>query len=1039
MEGVMRQVGAEFGVNTVTQGRQGDQAITRLADGRFVVVWTDSSQAGTDWDESGIKAQIFDADGTKIGGEFLVNAFVRGAQTGPTVAALFDGNFVITWTTSWQDPAGGGDGSGSAIKGRTFGPDGTPLGDEFLINHGTALDQNQAWVYESSAAAFSVTWQSYTSIGEVEVSTRRFDLNGEPIDDEVDITGTLAGSQVEPVGVRLYPGRDLIVWTDANSTGGDIKAIFISSQGGGSTGRPLGGEFLVNSVVGGVQGQPDAAALLNGGFVVTWASLEGNVIRAKAQVFAGDGSKIGQEILLSESSHSINSPTVVELETGGFFIAWVDRDPSASAGAIVLGQYFSAGGEKLGPPVLLNDAAVDPAGTIDVAALGQETIVAAWTNAAGDVSGQFASPLAGDDVLFGGPGDDRISGGPGNDILHGNGGDDILHGNGGDDSLDGDAGDDDLLGDEGNDVLRGGEGVDSFDGGSETSGRSGDGGYGDRVSFFEAKASQGVVGDLRTGIISNDGFGNVETMVSIESLGADTAYVDTLYGNDSTNWLHGGLGDYLYGFDGSDVLQVHAATAVVDGGDGSDTLQVVAYFVGYRPDSDGDGIAEDEPSYTSGYAVDLTAGTLRDGHGDAGTVTGIENIVGSGYDDDLRGNGGDNDIVGGGESDVIRLHDGGVDRAWGEEGNDLFFLLGALAADDVLDGGFGVDTIVLQGNYGGGLTLTGNVRNFERLSLLTGGNTAFGEPGTNRYDYVITTHDSNFADEVQARINGAALLAGEDFTFNGSAETDASFVVYGGRGKDTFTGGLGNDIFLFVEERFAAGDTVNGGGGYDGMFLRGNYAIDFNASGYTGLFTGIENLTLCSATDERYARGGTAFDYNITLSNALVKAGETLTVSGTILTAAETMILDGSKESDGVLRLFGGKASDTLKGGGQADLIHGNLGADTLAGGGGADIFRYDSTAESNSASRDRILDFTPGTDRIDLSRIDARTNLAGDQAFIWIGSNAFSGNTAQLRAFQQGGEWIVQGDVNGDRVADFVVALTLQGPTPLGAGDFIL
>ena len=51
------------------------------------------------------------------------------------------------------------------------------------------------------------------------------------------------------------------------------------------------------------------------------------------------------------------------------------------------------------------------------------------------------------------------------------------------------------------------------------------------------------------------------------------------------------------------------------------------------------------------------------------------------------------------------------------------------------------------------------------------------------------------------------------------------------------------------------------------MFLRGNYTIDFNAPGYTGLFTNIENLTLTSATDERYARGGgTEFDYNLVLS-----------------------------------------------------------------------------------------------------------------------------------------------------------------------------
>src|SRR5688572_28733157 len=115
------------------------------------------------------------------------------------------------------------------------------------------------------------------------------------------------------------------------------------------------------------------------------------------------------------------------------------------------------------------------------------------------------------------------------------------------------------------------------------------------------------------------------------------------------------------------------------------------------------------------------------------------------------------------------------------------------------------------------------------------------------------------------------------------------------------------------------------------MFLMGNYTIDFNAPGYTGQFTNIENLTLTSATDERYARGGgTEFDYNLVLSDAIVDAGQTLTVSGALLLATETMILDASQESDGLLRLFGGAAADSLKGGGLADLIHGNLGADTL-------------------------------------------------------------------------------------------------------------
>jgi Ca2+-binding RTX toxin-like protein len=224
------------------------------------------------------------------------------------------------------------------------------------------------------------------------------------------------------------------------------------------------------------------------------------------------------------------------------------------------------------------------------------------------------------------------------------------------------------------------------------------------------------------------------------------------------------------------------------------------------------------------------------------------------------------------------------------------------------------------------------------------------------------------------------------------------------------------------------------------MFLRGNYTIDFTALGYTGLFTSIENLTLSSATDERYARGGgTEFDYSLVLSDAIVGAGQQLTVNGTGLTASESMILDASRETDGSLRLFGGKASDMLKGGALNDLFHGNLGADALTGGGGADSFRYQATAESNSAAMDHILDFTPGTDKIELDRIDANTLVAGNQAFSWIGSNAFSGSAGELRAYETNGSWFVEGDTNGDGTADLVIALTLQGPVPLAAGDFLL
>ncbi len=459
----------------------------------------------------------------------------------------------------------------------------------------------------------------------------------------------------------------------------------------------------------------------------------------------------------------------------------------------------------------------------------------------------------------------------------------------------------------------------------------------------------------------------------------------------------------------------------------------------YDPNGQFDSLADSGTGAANASVLADTFDYRLAGGGGVATVTVTVNGVAS-PGDRLMGDEGNNYIVGTVGADIFVLDQGGADVVNGRSGSDIFYFGGALTAQDVVEGGEGYDTIVLQGDYGWGLVLDGDVTGIEAISLLAGTNMAFGGPGDGLYDYSITTHDSNFAAGPRVKINGSALLAGEDLSFDGSAETDSSFLVYGGRGVDILIGGQGNDIFFFDIGRFAAGDKVAGGPGYDGLFLRGDLSLDFNDSGFAGLLTDVENLTLTSATDERYARGGgSGFDYQITLADSNVGAGQVLTVSGALLTAGETMVVDAGRETDGQLRLFGGAANDILTGGANADLIHGNLGADELTGGGGADSFRYQSTAESDAENMDRILDFTPGTDRIDLGRIDADILTEGDQAFNWIGSEAFSGAAGELRAYEQGGSWFVEGDVDGDGIADLVIALTLQGQAPLGAGDFLL
>ncbi len=156
-------------------------------------------------------------------------------------------------------------------------------------------------------------------------------------------------------------------------------------------------------------------------------------------------------------------------------------------------------------------------------------------------------------------------------------------------------------------------------------------------------------------------------------------------------------------------------------------------------------------------------------------------------------------------------------------------------------------------------------------------------------------------------------------------------------------------------------------------------------------------------------------------------AGDTYISIGNLAGSSFADMLTGNA---GANRLDGGKGADTLRGGGGNDTLVGGPGKDAQTGGPGADIFLFNNTSETAAgAARDQITDFNAGSsgtsvDKINLRPIDAKTNVAGNQAFTFIGTNAFSGVSGQLRIALSGSTTIVSGDVNGDSVADFQIGL---------------
>ena len=353
----------------------------------------------------------------------------------------------------------------------------------------------------------------------------------------------------------------------------------------------------------------------------------------------------------------------------------------------------------------------------------------------------------------------------------------------------------------------------------------------------------------------------------------------------------------------------------------------------------------------------------------------------------------------------------------GGDGDDAIIFGATLTANDTVNGGRDNDQVGIAGNYTGGNALVlgaTTLTNVEVLAALPGGS------------YDITLNDGNTAAGGTLTVFGGNLGAGESFRVDASAETNGTIITYGGLGTDTITGGGGNDGFYFGPSKYGASDTVSGGAGTnDQLALDGDYTLTITSR------EDVEVLALLRGPT------GTPNTFNITVADSFTPTGQTRIIWGAQLLT--NLVIDASAETNGNLIFFGGTRSDTLTGGAGGDAISGGGGGDALRGGLGNDIFRYndlsDSTGTTN-ATRDRILDFASG-DKIDLSGIDAITG-GSDDAFAFIGGGAFTNVAGQLRSVDNGnGTYTIEGDVNGDGIADLAILVT--APAPIGAGDFVL
>jgi len=884
--------GSEFLVNTTTVRSQSGSMTSALADGRFIIIWHDYSNTGEDQSYSAVRAQIFNADGSPSGDEFVVNTTTEGTQMPGAVTLLPDGRFVVVWQYDTLNYY-----VGYEIVAQIFNPDGTKSGPEFIVNTEYLLEQTDPKIATLADGRFVVTWRdSYVYPYEtgddtsVSVKAQIFNADGTPVGTEFLVNTTTVSTQENAEVVGLRDGRFVVVWQDYSATGGDHLSYDVRAQVFNADGSKAGGEIFVNTTTVGQQFYPTIAALTDGGFAVAWWHDNQTTWpwedKIFVQIFNADGTTRGDEFVVHTTDMRGHTPAMTALPNGQFVVVWAGGTPEGvGTGSDIWAQVFNADGSKAGDQLLVNTTVTGMQGGPTVAALGDGRFVVSWddTSPSSDdpseyaVRAQIVDPRSSAVSFEGTAAGDQYGGTVFGDTLNGHAGADVLFGADGNDALDGGEDDDMLDGGGGADVLLGGAGLDT-------------------VSY--ARAVSGVTVSLATGVGAR-GDAEGDTLTGVENL-IGSAFDDSLTGDAGANVLTGKSGnDVLTGLDGDDILAGEAGADQLDGGAGTD---VASYA-------------------SSAAAVIANLSTATGSNGDAAgdTFAGIEGLAGSAFADTLIGDGNANLLAGGAGNDLL---DGsaGSDTLEGGEGDDL--LVGSSEADR-LRGGAGSDTAVYSAAAAAVV-----------VSLAAGTGSGSDAQGDTLVE-VENIVGSAFADVLTGDANANTLT--------------------GGGGGDRLEGGAGSDTASYVTAGSAVTVSLATGGGA-GSDAQGDVLIsieNLTGSAFNDTLVGDNNANVLAGGDgaDQLNAGGGVDTASYSDSTAAVTVslmsgtGSGGAAEGDVLVQIEN--ITGSAFNDTLTGndlanvLVGGDGNDVINAGSGDDFLVGGAGNDDLIGGDGVDTLSY--------------------------------------------------------------------------------------------------
>lgn len=217
------QPSAEISVNVTTAGAQHSPAVAYLplsaaAPERFEIVWQSEGQDGSGTGASGIVGRAFDGTGIALSGELAINVPATGAHAHPRIASDPSGDFVVAWE--------GLTAGGSVVLARRFNAAGTALSAQLMVDSSPTGPEHDPVLAANALGQFVVVWDALNVDGSgAAVLGQAFDsyLN-QPLGGKLELNATTAGDQAFP-GVGLSAGGSLLLAWQSQTPAADAAVI----------------------------------------------------------------------------------------------------------------------------------------------------------------------------------------------------------------------------------------------------------------------------------------------------------------------------------------------------------------------------------------------------------------------------------------------------------------------------------------------------------------------------------------------------------------------------------------------------------------------------------------------------------------------------------------------------------------------------------------------------------------------------------------------------------------------------------------------